>query len=79
MYEEDAIDIDPPALYTIDPHTSDSVEAYIFVNMSLDTEQKIDEALKNETILFRAVLYTDDESPQVEGSNIKIHGKYVEQ
>ena len=79
MYEEYAIDIDPPALYTIDPHTSDSVEAYIFVNKSLDTEQKIDEALKNETILFRAVLYTDDESPQVEGSNINIHGKYVEQ
>ena len=79
MYEEDAIDIDPPALYTIDPHTSDSVEAYIFVNKSLDTEQKIDEALKNETILFRAVLYTDDESPQVEGLNINIQGKYVEQ
>lgn len=79
MYEEDAIDIDPPALYTIDPRTSDTVEAYIFVNKSLNTEPKINEALKNETILFRAVLYTDDESPQVEGSNIKIHGKYVEQ
>lgn len=79
MYEEDAIDIDPPALYTIDPHTSDTVEAYIFVNKSLNTEPKINEALKNKKILFRAVLYTDDESPQVEGLNINIQGKYVEQ
>ena len=49
------------------------------MNKTLNTEPKINEALKNKKILFRAVLYTDDESPQVEGLNINIQGKYVEQ
>ena len=57
LYEEGAIDIEPT--YPIAPNSIESFEAYIYVDKSLDNEEKIIAQLKNTIFKFQAYLYDD--------------------
>ncbi len=57
LYEADAIDIEPT--YPIAPNSCESFEAYIYVDKSLDTEEKIINKLADTNFKFEAYLYKD--------------------
>lgn len=73
LYEAGAIDIEPT--YPIQPNSRDSFDAYIYVNKSLDNEEKITSALENEPFNFTAFLY--DKLPLEEyTTEISFQGKF---
>lgn len=57
LYEAGAIDIEPA--YSINPGSSESFEAYIYVDKSLDSEKKTADKLVNTNFKFEAYLYDD--------------------
>lgn len=71
MYESGAIDIAPT--YPINPNSVESFDAYIYVDKSLDNEEKITAALSDTTFDFQAYLY--DTSP-VNSTKINFNGNF---
>lgn len=56
-YDSEGIDIAPS--YDIEPGASKTVDAYIYVDKSLDSADKINEKLNNTKFEFKAFLYED--------------------
>lgn len=55
LYEAGAIDIEPT--YQIEPNSNESFEAYIYVDKSLDSEEKISRKLIDTDFKFEAYIY----------------------
>lgn len=57
MYAAEAINVAPS--YPMSPHSTESFDAYIYVDKSLDTEEKIKNELADTDFKFTAYLYDD--------------------
>lgn len=73
LYEAGAIDIEP--MYQIDPNTVESFEAYIYIDKTLDNEEKIKKALAEMKFSFSARSY-DEPPPGAYGNTILFDGKF---
>ena len=57
-YEADAVDIE--ATMPISSYTSEARDVYLYINKSLDTEEKTNEQLNNMTFEFEAQLFNEN-------------------
>lgn len=72
-YDSEGIDIAPS--YDIEPGASKTVDAYIYVDKSLDSTDKINEKLNNTKFEFKAFLY-DDVPVEDKSSTINFEGTF---